>query len=89
MKVYAVVQRTHDSRVEIIDYFSSRQKAMDYVIALMKDCPARGYDKAKAWYNAYWEYDSSKLFDVKNWNKYRYVNKTGNIVYFIEAIPVR
>lgn len=88
MKAYAVMQCVHDTKTKVIAYFSSRTKAMNYIITLMKDYPARGYDKNKVWYNNYWEYDSSKLFDVKNWNKYRYVNDIGNITFSIEVISI-
>jgi len=88
MTMYAIMKETSYSGEKAIAYFSSRKKAIYYIKGIMNDCKPRGYDKSVPWYNSTWEYDVTKLFNVNNWNKYKYVNSDGTINFQIIAVQV-
>lgn len=87
MKVYAVVKDTSIRNRADITYFTSKSKALGYIFAMMEETP-RSYESNKEWYNANWCYDVHKLFNVNNWNKYKYVTDDGHTTYYIEEINV-
>lgn len=89
MKIYRIVKNTpYKNRAEE-KYFTSREKALGYIMGLVsKDTHMGAYSKNEEWYNATWCYDYEKLFNVKNWNKYCYVTDSGSTVLYIEQIDV-
>lgn len=88
MKVYAVVKTTSCSGRTTSIFFTSKNKALGYIIGIIKDQPVKAYDKEKEWYNSVWCYDIDKLFDTKNWNKYKYVIDDGHATLHIEQFNV-
>lgn len=89
MKIYAVVKDTAYVNKDLVSLFSSEEKALGYIISIVtKEYPVRGYNKEENWYNASWCYDTDKLFDSKNWDKYKYVTDDGKLTLYIEQLNV-
>ena len=90
MKIYAVIKDTSYCKdVEKI-YFTSKNKALGYILGLYRanNEQARGYDKKKQYYNATWIYDLEVLMDAKNCEMFKYVMASGGATYRIEKINV-
>ena len=90
MKIYAVNKDTSYGRNVETLYFTSRDKALGYILGLYSanNERPRGYDKEKEWYNATWVYDVEFLTSAKNCDKFKYVMAAGNASYHIEKINV-
>lgn len=89
MKVYAVIKDTPYRKESEIVYFSSREKALGYILGVLttRNETPRGYDKKEESYNAKWCYNKEQLFDTKNWNVYKYV-MAGGATYHIQKIDI-
>lgn len=90
MKAYKVVimeNRTPKNAV----YFSSKNKALGYIFSKMSDdgqFTAIERQEDGRWWDATWCYDTEKMFNSKNWNRYEYVMKSGRLVMYIEAVTI-
>lgn len=89
MKVYKVSVIQYRQAVLDEKFFTSREKAIGYVIGLFGDKDKyRAIERQVDWYNARWCYDTEKMFNVKNWNKYEYVIDHGVKTAVIDMIAV-
>ena len=86
MKIYKVICGTpyNDCAEEM--FFTSREKALGYIIAKFGIHQFSGYNKKEPYYSTNtWTNDPDKLFNIRNWNKYKYV-VNGIKTYIIEAV---
>ena len=86
MKAYAIIKNTPYSAGNVEKFFTSKSKAIGYIIAQFKDEKPRGYEKE--WFDSNWCYDTDELFNSKNWNKYKYVMDGGKTTLYIKQIDV-
>ena len=84
MTIYAIMEETPYSSKKAIAFFSSRAKALSYIMGAFHNTKPHGYTNSGS---KEWEYDASKLFDINNWNKYCYV--IGVTKLYIMALSVR
>lgn len=91
MKAYKVITLSHRGDTHNDIFFSSKSKALGYIIGIMKDqVTIRGLERREddKWYNANWCYEVDDLFNIRNWNKYEYMLDNGFISLLIEEVEI-
>lgn len=91
MKVYQVKTYANRRFHGTSKFFTSKAKALGYVIGLYEDTNYRAIEKMPSgdWWNARWCHDTNKIFSVKNCLRYEYVfSKNGADIATIEEVEV-
>lgn len=91
MKVYQVVIHAHRNTDVERKFFTSKAKALGYVIGLYEDTNYQAIEKMPNgdWWNARWCHDTNRIFSVKNCLRYEYVfSKNGAYNATIEEVEV-
>lgn len=90
MKIYKVVRGSSCRAIEEEIFFTSRDKALGYILGYMTKTKEqlRGYPKQEDWWKAHWCYNKEILFNSKNWNEFKYVFNNGSGFFYIEQVEV-
>lgn len=88
MKIYKVIHGNSVVENDKEIFFTSREKALGYIIGFYSRAneKPRAITKRPDWWNGQWCYNEKMIFDIKNWNKYKFI--IGNEHMRIEAIEV-
>ena len=88
MKIYKVVRGSSYRAVEEEIFFTSREKALGYILGYLTKAKEQlhGYPKQENSWEAWWCYDKEILFNSKNWNKFKYVYGLG--FFYIEQVEI-